>query len=251
VDHQGDLAGLETERCRGVGVVDLVDVPELREVVPGSERAELRHPALAGPLADARRIGPAERPTFLDHLEVVLPPVPVLHRPPRPVHEHPVELLLGELAMRLRSDAGRDRAVQRRGELAQLGPHVGHLQIGSDQPDAAVDVVAHAARGEHALVGVEGGHAADGEAVAPVDVGHGEGGADDPRELGDVGNLLGGAVLLDGAHHLFGGVDAAFDAHRAFSRDAPAPVVDALEPHTSITTWTRRSAPSRRIWRSW
>ena len=38
----------------------------------------------------------------------------------------------------------------------------------------------------------EGGNPADGESIAPVDVGHGQTGHLDPRQVGDVGHLLGG-----------------------------------------------------------
>jgi hypothetical protein len=74
-------------------------------------------------------------------------------------------------------------------------------QTGAQQPDAAVDVVADAARRDHPLVGVHRRHPADREAVAPVDVGHGDRGADDPRQVGDVGHLLEAGVAADVVHH--------------------------------------------------
>ena len=55
-------------------------------------------------------------------------------------------------------------------------------QAGVQAAHAAGDVEADAARGhDAALVRVEGRHAADGEAVAPVRIGHGVGRADDAR----------------------------------------------------------------------
>ena len=70
------------------------------------------------------------------------------------------------------------------------GATCSRLQPRAEQAHPAVDVVAHAAGGDDALFQVEGRHAADGEAVAPVDVGHGQGGAHDPRQGCDVGHLL-------------------------------------------------------------
>lgn len=46
-------------------------------------------------------------------------------------------------------------------------------------------------RDDAAVLGIEGGDAADGEAVAPVGIGHRVRRRDDPRQAGDVGHLLG------------------------------------------------------------
>ena len=58
------------------------------------------------------------------------------------------------------------------------------------EPHAAVDVEADAAGRDDAVGGAHRRHAADREAVAPVDVGHRHARLDDPRQRRDVGDLL-------------------------------------------------------------
>jgi len=87
--------------------------------------------------------------------------------------------------------------VERGGQIGQTRADVAALEPARQQAHAAVDVVAHAAGRQHALVGVEGGHPADREAVAPVDVGHRDRVAQDAGQVGDVDHLLGAAVLAD------------------------------------------------------
>ena len=66
------------------------------------------------------------------------------------------------------------------------------------QADAAIDVVADAAGGnDAALVGIGGADAADAEAIAPVDVGHGQAGVLDAGQERDIGDLLGGLIVLE------------------------------------------------------
>src|SRR5207244_5635066 len=93
---------------------------------------------------------------------------------------------------------GRDVAEQRVHELADVRLDLAVGQVRADQANAAVDVVADAAGGDHAtLVRVGGGDAADAEAVPPVDVRHGQAGVLDAGQEGDVGHLVGGLVLAE------------------------------------------------------
>ena len=111
-------------------------------------------------------------------------------------------------------------------------PHVLVHEVGAHQPHAAVDVVADAARRNHAPFGRIGGrHAADAEAVAPVDVGHGEAGHLDARQEGDVGHLLGGLIGANLLDQPLVGEDAAFDLHADLValRNPPAGFVDPFE----------------------
>jgi hypothetical protein len=94
---------------------------------------------------------------------------------------------------------------------------------------AAGDVEAHAARGDDAAaLGVEGRHTADGEAVAPVGVGHGIGGLHDAGQGGHVGDLL-VDLLVHIAHQGLAGIDDGRHVHVALGLDAPGEVVYALE----------------------
>jgi len=58
------------------------------------------------------------------------------------------------------------------------------------EADAAIDVVAHAARADHARLRIHGRHAADRKAIAPVDIGHGNAVAHDAGKVGDVAHLI-------------------------------------------------------------
>jgi hypothetical protein len=82
------------------------------------------------------------------------------------------------------------------------GAHVGLRQVGAQEAHAAVDVEADAARRHDGrrVPHVEGGHVADGEAVAAVHVGHGHGLFDNARQRRHVGDLLHGGQ--EAAHAL-------------------------------------------------
>ena len=87
-------------------------------------------------------------------------------------------------------------------------------QVGSEQPDAAIDVVADAARRDDApLLRVGRRHAADAEAIAPVDIGHGQAGLLNARQGRHVDHLLGPLVLLDLLDQRLIGEDQAIDPH--------------------------------------
>src|SRR6185369_13428037 len=121
----------------------------------------------------------------------------------------------------------RDGGEQRDGEPREVRAHVRSVEPGTQETDAAVDVEADAARRDHALVRVDGGDAADGEAVAPVEVGHGERVADDAGQVRDVHHLRERGVVAQLAHELIAGVDAPGHAHAAVPGDLPYLVVDA------------------------
>ena len=80
----------------------------------------------------------------------------------------------------------------------QMRLHFGQLQIRAHHAHAAVDVVAHAAGRDHApFVRIGRANAADAEAVAPVNIGHGQAGHLNAGQRGDVGHLLAGLVVAD------------------------------------------------------
>ena len=112
------------------------------------------------------------------------------------------------------ADAGGDIAEelvdQRPDPILDVGP----LKARAQESNAAIDVISDAARGDHApFFRVGGGHAADAEAVAPVDVGHGQAGLLDSRQGCHVDDLLGPLVVLDLLDQLVVGEDDAVDAH--------------------------------------
>ena len=102
---------------------------------------------------------------------------------------------------------------------------------GGQQAHAAVDVEAHAARRDHPGARVGGGHAADGETVALVDVGHGERRPDDAGQEGDVDSLLEREVGENLLQQRFVGIDECVGAHAGLgaARDEVAAGVELFE----------------------
>jgi hypothetical protein len=79
--------------------------------------------------------------------------------------------------------------------------------------------------GRHDATRVDVGrrHTADREPVAPVHVGHGERGDDDPGERGDIHRLVQRPVAGDVGQQLLGREHDPRDAHRAVPLDPPPP----------------------------
>ena len=176
---------------------------------------------LPGPIADRLRRRALQAAALFGALDVALVGPAAAQRPVEAALEEPVELRRAE-ALVARADASRDRLEERLRDRGQAVPEVAVARIGHQEAHPAVDVVAHPARAHDAVFGRERCHPADGEAVAPVDVGHGHRGADDAGEGGDVGDLLEAPVGRDlGQEHVIG-EDHAGDAHGSAGADAEA-----------------------------
>jgi hypothetical protein len=220
MDREADRADLEPEVGGDVLAVDLVDDLDLEEVVAAAEGADLGHAAREGALAHGLRIGAGIESAVLDVVEVVGRAVAVVDRPLRALGDDRGRVVAARgLDGALAADAGGDGAEEVLHELAELRLDVGAREARPDDADAAVDVVAHAAGRDDAFLLLECGDAADGKAVAPVEVGHGEGVAHDAGEVGDVADLLDRLVGLLRFHELPRGVDPSGDAHGAGLRD--------------------------------
>ena len=125
-----------------------------------------------------------------------------------------VSLAFVELIAPALADAGGDIAEELIDERPDPILDVAPLEVGAQEPHAAIDVVADAARGDHApFLGVGRGHAADAKAIAPVNVGHGQAGLLDAGQGRHVDDLLGPLVLLDLLDQLVVGEDDAVDPH--------------------------------------
>ena len=145
-------------------VVDLVDVLHLGEVVARAQRAELIGAARESVVRHLRRVGSLEAAVLLERLEVARLAEPALDRPRRAPPQHGAEVVAAEMLVRApAAHAGRDVAVERLDHRNQRVPQIGAAEVGAQQPDAAVDVVADAAGRDHAFVGVDAGDAADGK----------------------------------------------------------------------------------------
>jgi hypothetical protein len=230
VDEQRDPADAEPEVLRRHRVVLVIHPADLDEMVAGPHRAELVAPPFARTLRHRRRLGLGEPAAGLDRFEVRGDAVAELDGAARAAGEHEVELGIGEAEVGARrAHAGGDRAEELVDQRLEPRADLLDRERAREQAHAAVDVVADAARRDHPAVGVEGGDAADREAVPPVDVGHGDRGADDPRQAGDVGDLGERLVPFEVAHLGFGGEDQPVGPHAPMARQAPAPGVEPLE----------------------
>jgi hypothetical protein len=149
----------------------------------------------------------------------------------RALHQDAGEIAFVELHPPAAPGAARDELPQRRDEVGEVRPHViVEVQIAAKQAHAAADVEANSPRRDHAVpVHVRGRDPADGEAVPPVDIGHGARRADDPRQGGHVGDLLRGAVLERLREQLLGREDPPRHAHSVpvVGRQLPREVVDS------------------------
>ena len=103
-------------------------------------------------------------------------------------------------------------------ELRQAGLHLVARQVRLDESHAAVDVEADPSRRDHAVAVVHGGDAADGKAVAPVDVGHGDARLEDAGQGGHVPDLLQRLVGAGLGEELLARIDDAGHAHVALGR---------------------------------
>ena len=235
VDEDRHLATAQPERAGRPGVVDLVHRLDLQEVVARAKRAELVGAAVAGPRRDGGRVGAGERAALLGPLEVFGPAVAAGHRPGGALAEDGVELGAGEPPARARPDPGWHRGEERVGQARQVRSDVGRLEVAAQETDAAVDVEADPAGADHPVVQARRRHAADGEAVAPVDVGHRQRRPHDPRQGRHVGDLGERRVVAERRHQALVGVDDPVDAHPGalVARDPPAVRVEPLERERS------------------
>ena len=190
VDHHHDLAGADAEGARGLLVDDLVHDLDLEEVVARAETADLGAPALQGAAAHGRRVRAGHHAALLRVREVVLGGVPPLGEESGSLFGEPLQLALLEPQRAVRPGALRHAPHQLVHQRLEPRPHVFDAEPRAHQPHAAVDVEADAARRDDAVGLVHGRDAADGKAVAPVDVRHRDAGAHDAGQGRDVGHLL-------------------------------------------------------------
>src|SRR5262249_40912726 len=161
------------------------------EMVAGTERAALFGTAQQGAVADLVRIGAIQPAVRFSELEIALGGEIPTCQIARTLREQPLQLLLVELVASRFADTGRHLAEQLFHERPQPRLDILVVEVRANEPNAAVDVVADAARRDDAtLVRIGRTDAADAEAVAPVDVRHRQAGVLDPRQEGDIRDLV-------------------------------------------------------------
>src|ERR1043166_5430473 len=105
-------------------------------------------------------------------------------------------------------------------------------EVGLHQTNAAIDVVADATgRNDAALRGICGTNPANAEAIAPMNVGHGEAGVLDAGQGREIGDLIRRLVLADRVNKSIAGEDPSIDEHTGAIAlgDLPTAFVDALQ----------------------
>src|SRR5262245_6166320 len=110
-------------------------------------------------------------------------------------------------------------------QLAMHRPNVFKRQVRANHTHAAVNVIADSAWGNYSTIAwIRRRHATDREAIAPVNVRHGQTRFLNTRQRGDVGNLLWRLVAANLIDQVFVRVDQAVDAHSRFVRLRNAPL---------------------------
>src|SRR3990172_4243733 len=232
VDEDDDLVGAQAEGGGDFRVENLFNVLHFEEVVPGAEGAELRSAALPGALGNGVGVGAAHRAFLFRALEVVAgAEAALVDHPAGAAGEDVVDFLERAAHRPFGAGAAGDVAEELVDELLDAGDDFVTLKLSREQAHAAVDVEPHAAGRDHARAHVGGRHAADGEAVALVDVGHGQRAADDAGEESDVDGLLERQVGEDLLEQRFVGVDEGVGAHPGLCAlgDEPAALIELLE----------------------
>jgi hypothetical protein len=193
------------------------------------QAADLRVAALHRLLRDGIGIGAGHGAVFLGARHIVLGRQAALEQPWHAFFDQPPQLGRREPQRAAVVGTLRDAAHQLVEQLLGPRPHLCVVETGRDQAHAAVDVEADAARRHHAVVQRHGRHAADGEAVAPVDVRHRDAGADDAGQRRHVHDLLERLVCVGALQDLLRGIHDARHPHVALGLDAPGVLVDQFD----------------------
>ncbi len=232
VDHHAHHALGEAERLRRRRIFDTLDHLHLEKVVAGPERAELPRPPRQGLLTHRLRPRARRRSPLFAAVQVARRPVAAVESRRRPSGQH----ILDESGARHRPGAepSRDPPIQLRHHLAAAGGELPLRVRRAEQADAAADVEPDPARRHHAAVGDVGrGDTADREAVPPVDVRHRHRRGLDAGEVGDVGDLRDGPVLLCLGEEPLRREHDARDPHAALRSQFPADLAGALDSHAA------------------
>ncbi len=128
----------------------------------------------------------------------------------------------------VRTDTGRNVPEELRQNLPDARAHLTDWQISGHQTDAAVDIVSHTSGGDDTVFGVHCRHAADGEAVAPVNIRHGEGIVYDAGKVSDVPHLVNARIAFDVLYKFAAGVDPPRYQHPAGLGNLPDVVRNLL-----------------------
>ena len=209
------LAGLgNAERASSLLVGDGLNRLQFQEVIAGPKRAKLRRAPLASTVAHIRRIGARQTASGFNGGKILTAAVSVVHGPRRAAGQGALNFdgrsppLLAASA-----ETGGHVPEQLIHDLRQFALHRAFVQVRAQQAHAAVYVKSHAARRDHAVLHPHRRDAADGKAVAPVDIRHGERVPHDAGQRCHVGDLLDRHVAGHRVDHGCVSIDHPRNAH--------------------------------------
>lgn len=154
------------------------------------------------------------------------------HHPGCALLQDQIQILVRDAHVSAASRAGRHVTKELVDKVTDLRGHVLDHECAGKQPDAAIDVEAHAAWRHHsALFGQRCRYSADGKPVALMDIRHGEGTADNAGQHGNVRRLLQTLIAQHVAQQALVTVDKGVSEHAGtcLSRYDPAVVIELLE----------------------
>ena len=223
VDHHGHLPWPHSESTRLVVVEDFVHHLHFEEVVARSQRPELAPPAIDCLRRDSRRIGSGDPPLRLEPIDIFSMPPAALHGPRGPALHHASEIARGERDRARGAHAGGNGRVQRVHEIGEAGAHVVRVEARREETYPTVDVEADRSRAHDTALGVGRHDAADGQAVALMDIRHGQRRLHDPGERRAIRELVERRFAADARDQRLVGDDEPRDAHTGLGvgRNAP------------------------------
>jgi hypothetical protein len=232
MNEDSDLAPMQAERLRRGGVEDGFDLLYLDEVIPRAERADLARATQARALGHGVRACVRQAAIRLGVREIALGTDPALaHEHPRALGEQAVEIGSREVEIAAPAGSGWNRTGDLVDERLEAVAEVVRVVRQSEEPHAAVDVVADAAGRDGAVGELHRGDTTHGEPVPLMDVRHGERCAHDPGERGYVLKLLQRPIATHRLEQLAVGEDPRGDAHvrSRLSGNLPEGFIDAYE----------------------
>ncbi len=180
-------------------------------------------------------------------LGVARPTEPPADRPLDALHDRVIQLLGREPQLAPHAHAARDELEDALDQLPGLGLDLLVREVRAHQADAAVDVVSHAARGDYALVGVEGCDPTDGETVPLMAIRECDAVLLYPGKLGDVDPLVQGLLPLHHGEEGLVRIDPGRDPHVPVILDGNLPdeVIDPLDGYLHNSSQPRY--PEKRL----
>src|SRR4030066_52240 len=90
------------------------------------------------------------------------------------------------------------------------------MQVGAQKPHTTVDVIAHTPGGDHPVIYPGSRHTAYREAIAPMDIRHGQGASHNTGQESYIGHLVRSLFLPNAPQHLLAGIDKPGNPHPLF-----------------------------------